>query len=302
MDERPAGERERKPSTDDDDLAPGTLLLGKYSVQSVLGRGSACTVYTATHVPLQRRVALKVLRRGPDRERRRARLLREARLLAEIEHPSIVKVFEHGAIDDETAFLALELLEGETLAQRVGRGVLPARDALLIAEPVLGALEEVHAHGVVHRDVTLENIFLEGDRVVLLDFGSGRPDAAVRLTGSAGPVGTPGHLAPEQLHPDIPVDARTDVYQLGVSIYRALTGAFPFAGSGGELFARILFEPALAPSKLRPDVPAAVDALVDKALAKAPTARFQSAAEMRGAVLRCLASRELPPTTRPRQG
>jgi eukaryotic-like serine/threonine-protein kinase len=268
-------------------LEPGTPMLGKYVIERLLGQGGSSTVYAARHLLLDRVVALKVLRNLPDGGAGRARLLLEARLLANLLHRNVVKIYEHGLVNDDTAFLALELLEGETLLARAVRGVVPVGEMLPIAAQILDALEEVHGQRVTHRDVTLGNVFLERDRVVLLDFGIGRTPDETRITDNAAPIGTPGYFAPEQLNSDIAVDARTDLYQLGVLIYRCINGRLPFEGAGGALFARILFERPDPPSTLRAGISASLDELLARALEKAPRNRFQTAAEMRDALSRC---------------
>ncbi len=268
----------------------GTLVAGKYRVGPVIGRGAYSTVYGATQEPMGREVALKVAGGATDDPVLRARFAREARFLAAIDHPNVVRVYELGWLESGPAAIAMERLVGETLQQRLDQvGPMTAAAAIPILRHVLDALIEVHGRAFVHRDLKPANVMLTGPRHApipkLLDFGIGKDLADhQRLTASGKFVGTPAYLAPEQMKPKHAVDARADLYTVGVLLFQMLTGRLPFTGNGVRVIMAVVGEPAPRLSTIRSDVAPALDALVDKALAKAPEERFQSAEEMSAAL------------------
>jgi len=220
----------------------GSVLDGKLRIESLLASGAAGDVYKAMHLGLGTHVAVKVLRPGGGEtaDIRKRRFLREARVAARLRSPHVVRVFDIVAGDGDLAYIVMELLEGETLAERVQRdGPLPVRDAVEFIRQAAHALGEMHDAGIVHRDVKPSNLFLElatdGTRKVkLLDFGV----AALRqpvsrdsgLTFSEAFIGTPRYMAPEQVRSSKSVDARADVWALGVTLHELLAGAPPFDG------------------------------------------------------------------------
>ena len=224
------------------------------------------------------------------------RFEREARILAELNHPRIVRYVAHG----RTAagqFIAMEWLEGETLADRLLRGRLEIAEATQLIETVAGALAVVHARGMVHRDIKPSNLFLTGKSIAgvkILDFGIAR--AGLFLSGS-GVVGTPGYVAPEQAQGARGVDARADVFALGVVLFECLTGRPAFvAGNVMALLAKILLEEAPRVRELRDDVPGPLDAFVAQLLAKDPALRPRDAAQVAGE-LRRLGEASAPPVS-----
>ena len=269
-------------------MTPDTI--GPYRIIRKIGEGGMGIVYAARDERLDRPVAIKMLRdsAGDARER----LWREARAAARVSHPNICQLFEVGEENGEL-FIAMELMEGESLAARLLRGPLVVADAIQVALPTLGALEALHRQGLVHRDLKPSNIFLTPHGVKLLDFGLARPVAGTAhadatLTAAAGIVmGTPGYMAPEQLLGQ-PVDGRGDLFSSGVVLFEMIAGKRPFSGDTGlQLSHAILYDrpPSLGGSSAI----AAVDRIIQRALAKQPEHRYQTpdalAQDLRNALL-----------------
>jgi eukaryotic-like serine/threonine-protein kinase len=275
----------------------GTILpvetgerIGPYRVLRELGRGGQALVYLAEDERLGRRVALKVLKQALDPEGRQLRRFRrESEITARLDHPGICTVFEagdHGGIP----FIAMRLVDGETLARGIeaARGAPdgPHRAAVLAAlfETVARTLHVAHEAGLVHRDIKPGNVMVTpGGDPVLMDFGLARDesgDSSVTMTG--GVMGTPAYVAPEMIDARRgPVDRRTDVYSLGVSMYEALTGRLPFeAPTRHELYHRILATEPEDPRSLRRDLPADLAVVVLTAMAKEPDRRYQTALDL----------------------
>ncbi|XYI01791.1 serine/threonine-protein kinase [Sorangium sp. So ce1128] len=302
----------------DEGMLPGT----RYRLLREIGTGASSTVYEAEHVDLGRRVALKVVsaeHSATDVVANRFR--REARVLSRLSHEHLVKVHDFGMAADGRLFCGMDLLEGETLDAVLVRGsAIDWRDALAMAVKVLSALELAHVEGLVHRDVKPENLFLTRPSgaaassslseagLKLLDFGlakclsedRGEADGVADATGAGeGParaaiaiVGTPEYMAPEQAASGR-IDGRADLYALGCVLYEMLTGRLPFVEP--SLVALLDAKIKGSPERLREraparQIPSFVDELVMRALARHPSVRFQSATEMREAVLKALAT------------
>jgi eukaryotic-like serine/threonine-protein kinase len=255
--------------------------IGRYRVLEKLGEGGMGVVYVAQDEQLGRRVAIKVLRSQSSDPAARARLTREARIAAAISHPLICQVHELGEWENQP-FIVMEVLAGTSLAARLAAGRLPTREAIGIAIQIGEALDALHRHGIVHRDLKPSNIFVTTAGIKLLDFGLARSiDAdvpAVTVTHAGAFVGTPQYSAPEQLQGG-PVDARTDLFSLGVVLFEMLTGRVPFhAPSLPALIHAVVYDPppALAGSATL----AAVDRVVHRALAKSPQDRYATAAAL----------------------
>lgn len=206
--------------------------MSQYELGEKIGRGGMGVVYRAHHLGLRRDVAVKFihahLMEDADAEEAVNRFLQEAMLVAQIDHPSVVRVFDTGRDDDGRPYIVMELLEGESLKDRLKRGPIPEAEALNIARQVLSALIEAHKLGIVHRDIKPGNIFLtKNGRVKLLDFGVAKALGGARLTSTGGMVGTAEYMSPEQAQ-GLPVDARSDLYGLGIVVYEMLTGQPPF--------------------------------------------------------------------------
>jgi serine/threonine-protein kinase len=256
---------------DDSLLCAGTVLGGAYRIVRLLGRGGMGVVYEAVQEGLGRRVAVKVLSAAHDPELLE-RFRREAIAAASLGHPSIVGVTDFRVSPGEPPFLVMDLLEGESLGRRVERtGPLAPSAVVAIASQVLAALDAAHARRIVHRDVKPDNVFLTStptakDVVKLLDFGIAKlaPEEAAPLTRAGEVIGTPAFMAPEQAD-GAQVDARTDLFAVGATMYFALTGRPP-----GEPLARV-----------RPRLARGLVAVVERALSPEPASRFATAEEMR---------------------
>ncbi|HEX9190399.1 MAG TPA: AAA family ATPase [Vicinamibacteria bacterium] len=258
--------------------------IGRYRVLQLLGEGGMGRVHLAEDERLRRRVALKTQKRRDSASRRR--FLREARAAARVSHPNVCPIFEVGD-EGRRPFLAMELLCGETLAARLGRGPLLPAEALDLAEDLLAALGALHEAGVVHRDVKPSNLFLTPHGGKLVDFGLARamPSEVARAIGTTADftlpglvIGTPGYMAPEQIlgHE---VDARADLFAAGALLYEALGGRRPFPGdSVVTVLSGTLYEEPTPLGGSREL--AALDAPIRRALAKRPAERYASAREM----------------------
>jgi serine/threonine-protein kinase len=267
----------------------GTVLDGKFQIEKALASGAAGDVYEALHLNLGSRVAVKVLRPGiPETaDIRRKRFMREARVAARLQSDHVVRVFDVVAPEKGPTYIVMELLRGETLAERLRReGALSVAEAVDLVLQAAKPLGEMHAEGIIHRDVKPSNLFLARDadgkeRIKLLDFGvaafqqpvpRGAGDSSITL--SAAIVGTPRYMAPEQVMSSRAVDARADVWALGVTLYELLAGRPPFDGQ--TVLAVLNQIEHQQPPRLddqRPGIPHALAALVHSCLAKDPAMR-----------------------------
>jgi serine/threonine protein kinase len=258
-------------------------VLGSYRITEELSTGGMGTVYRAQHELLARPAAVKVLRAGlTTRADAIGRFFTEARAVSAIRHPGIVEVFDFGYTDDGSAFLAMELLDGESLKSRIARGPLREHEARAIGVGIASALAAAHAKGIYHRDLKPDNVFvLAGDRPKLLDFGVAK--LTDRSEGFAQTVdgtllGTPSYMAPEQARAASAIDHRADLYSLGCILYEMAVGAPPFVGAAaGELIAKHLFEDAEPPRARGAAISPAFEAVIMKLLQKQPGDRFASA-------------------------
>ncbi len=263
-------------------FAPGTEIGRRYEVRSVLGTGGSAVVYEAFDRELKRRVALKVLRTDRTSEAALKRFRREVSIARDAASPRLVRVFDIGQAGD-TVFLTMELVEGESLRELLAHGPLPPRRAAAIAAEVLRALADLHALGIVHRDVKPGNVLLAATgEVKLADFGLARhwEGSETRVTETEGLVGTVEYLSPEQALGDH-LDARTDLYSLGVALFEMLAGKVPLRGESaiGTIVAHIRQEPADV-RKLRPETPAWLSAVVARLLAKDRERRYATAVDV----------------------
>ena len=262
-----------------------------YTIERELGRGGMATVYLARDTKHQRSVALKVLQPdlaaslGPERFRR------EITTAAQLQHPHILGVHDSGETADGRLWFTMPYVEGESLRDRLRRErQLPLEDALRITREIAGALDYAHESGVIHRDIKPENILLtkRGD-ALLADFGIARafaegastgasPGIGLTLTGLS--VGTPQYMSPEQAAGDRGLDTRSDVYALGTVVYEMLAGESPFTGPSQQaIIAKMLSTDAPSVRVLRPGIPAEMDAVLARALARVPADRWSSAGD-----------------------
>ncbi|HEY3356090.1 MAG TPA: serine/threonine-protein kinase, partial [Polyangia bacterium] len=267
-------------------------LVGNYRVSRLIGEGGMGVVYEAVHPVLGRRAAIKILKLGPDTPaaaRVVERFFNEARLVASLGHENIVEAFDFGEValgDLRSYYVIMELLEGESLRAALKRGPLDLPRLVRLGQQAAAALGAAHKNGVVHRDVKPDNLFLlrrpDGREVLkVLDFGiaklvgDGTP-LKEGLTRSGMMLGTPAFMSPEQCI-GRPVDARSDVYSLGLVLYEAATGQRAFArDTEPEIMAAQVRDAPPRPAELRPDLPAAFEAVLLRALAKRPEQRFAS--------------------------
>ena len=266
-----------------EDFAPGSRI-GDYVIERLIARGGCGNVYAAEHSVLGRRAALKILRRDLSSASDAVnRFVREARAVNAIRHPNIVDIYEFGRLSDGRPYHVMELIEGDELeAVLRNEGPFSPQRALEVLRPVVGAVEAAHKMGVIHRDLKASNIILGPQGAVkLLDFGIAKliDRSAIGVTTSTPigqHIGTPYAMAPEQIR-GTAVDARTDVYALGVLLFQLLTGRVPFPGDDNSEVERMhLVEDPPPPSKYV-DVDAAIDEVVLRCMQKVPDARYPSA-------------------------
>jgi hypothetical protein len=263
------------------------VIDGRFAVERACGSGGMGSVYRALDQKTGASVAVKVLHESHPQLRER--FDREARMLAALTHPSIVRYVAHGTTGADLHYLAMEWIDGETLKARLERQGIGAEESVPMIAAVADALADAHQHGVIHRDVKPSNLlFVGGDpkRVKLIDFGVARATAdTVRLTEAGSSVGTPGYMAPEQVRSVSDVDARADLFALGCVLYECLSGRRAFAGSDAvEVWIKIVLAQPTSLRVLAPELPEPLVALVEKMLAKEPGDRPLGAAEVAAAL------------------
>ncbi|MGE5140049.1 MAG: protein kinase domain-containing protein [Rudaea sp.] len=253
------------------------LLLGRYQIEEEIGRGGMGTICRAHDTLLDRDVAVKLLNEKGLGTAGRARLLNEARAVAQLNHPNIVAVYDAGEADGST-FVVMELVHGDSLQEKPPKEIA---EIVTIAQQVCAALAHAHAHGIVHRDLKLENVLITPDGVAkLADFGLAR-SVASRLTTEGGIVGTVFYLAPE-LALGQPFDGRADLYALGVMLYELTTGRLPFTAEDPlAIISQHLYAPVVPPRAHNASIPPGLEAVILQLMAKKPEDRPASAAEVR---------------------
>ncbi|HEU0034871.1 MAG TPA: serine/threonine-protein kinase [Kofleriaceae bacterium] len=275
-------------------LRIGDLIAGKYRLERQIGAGGMGVVFAATHVDLDQQVALKFLlddaAKNPEIT---TRFFREARAAVKVQSQHVARVTDVGRLESGTPFIVMEYLEGDDLENIVkDAGPLAIADAIRYLLQACEALAEAHALGIVHRDIKPANLFLalrpDGTRIVkLLDFGISKAAPAwadeklQSLTQTAAVIGSPRYMSPEQLRSSRDVDSRADIWALGVTLYELLGGKSPFArGTMPEVCASILKDEPESLAGLRPEVPAELEAVIRRCLAKEPDSRYRNVAEL----------------------
>ena len=275
--------------------------LNQYRLKHRIGAGGMGEVYLAEHQLLKRPCAIKLIRPGRATDPLAlARFEREVRSTAQLSHPNTVEIYDYGRTDDGTFYYVMEYLPGLNLADLVERsGPLPPERAIHLLRQACGALAEAHAAGLVHRDLKPANIFASRrggilDVAKLLDFGLVKPvatPAGAQLSQDGIITGSPAYMSPEQASGERAPDARSDLYSLGTVAYFLLTGRAPFDGINAI---RVLIaharDPVTPPSALRPEIPADLEAVVLRCMAKVPADRYQTAAELDRALADCAAA------------
>ena len=272
-------------------LRPGSRLIGKYEIVRPIGRGGFGLVYEAKHLGLRARVAIKVLRsEGRQHPQTLERFRREAWASAQIASPHVVRVTDVDVLEDGTPFIVMELLQGRDLeAELQERGRLPIRELVGYVLQAASAIHEAHLRGVVHRDLKPNNLFLAehgGTRSLkVLDFGLSKIASELSVTKTSAQLGTPLYMSPEQLRSAKGVDGRSDIWALGVILYRMLTLRTPFEGATAtDVMVGIMSQPAPELTRLAPNVPPELANVVMRALRKAPAERFQNVTELAAAL------------------
>lgn len=273
----------------------GQSIDDRYRLERELGSGGMAIVYLAEDLRHHRRVAIKVLRPELAQELGADRFLREIEMVAQLSHPNILPLHDSGNAGEHLLFYVMPWVEGQSLRDRIDReGQLPLDDALRVAGDVAEALAHAHARGIIHRDIKPENILLQAGQALVTDFGIAFAvdvSAADRLTNTGLAVGTPSYMSPEQAAGEREVDARTDVYSLGCVLFEMIAGEPPYTGPTAQaILARKAVEPVPRLRVVRDSVPGDVEALVNKALAKAPADRFATAAQFSEVIKRSLAN------------
>jgi serine/threonine-protein kinase len=257
--------------------------VGPYRVIEQLGQGGMATVYKAYHASLDRYVALKVMHAAFSEDPSfLARFQREARVVAKLDHPNIVPIFDF-ADHDGSPYLVMKFIEGETLKARLGRGPLARDEGLRIVDAVGQALSYAHGRGILHRDIKPSNVLLSPDgSVYLADFGLARiADASESTLSGDMLLGTPQYISPEQARGERNLDAGTDIYSFGVVLYELVVGRVPFTGDTPfSIIHDHIFTPLPLPQAINPNVPDTVQRVLLKALAKERADRFRSIEEL----------------------
>lgn len=277
------------------DRLTGKTIVDRYVIESLIARGGMAAVYRAHQMKLNRRVAIKILRPPPDSDENASfheRFRLEAETLAQLNHPNIVTVYDHGDFDDDQVFLAMEFVDGKRLTDALRDGPLPVERSLHLLLQVCEALRYAHRRGVVHRDLKPSNLLItetdDGDELVkVVDFGLVKlTEVDVTITSNGLILGSPHCMAPEQVRGQS-VDPRTDIYAMGVLLFRCLTGTYPFHGNNSTA-TMIAHLNQATPTffSVSPDleVPDGLENVVRRCLAKNPKQRFQSMEELQEAL------------------
>lgn len=280
----------------------GMVIAERYRLDREIGTGGMATVWAATHLTLNQPIALKFIEvAGPRTAALHERFLREARIAAAVRHRNVVDIIDFGTSSDGLPFMAMELLDGRTLAQRMDDAQpIPVHEVVRIMARVLSGLGAVHDAGLVHRDVKPENIFLvedaDGVYPKLLDFGISRSLDRMSEIKSVLPtlenaiVGTPQYMSPEQARGLPSIDHRSDIWSAGVMLFELMTGVLPFDSDAvGDIIIQIATQDPPDFALLRPDLAGSIEEVIKRAMSKDPDDRYRSAREMRTSLLAAVA-------------
>jgi serine/threonine protein kinase len=287
---------------------PGEVFAEKYVVEGVLGEGGMGRVLSARHIELERPVAIKVIHsewaRDPDSSRR---LVREARAAANLSSKNVACVYDLGRTPNGLPFIVMERLFGSDLGQLVQKGPLPPEKAVGYMIQALTALREAHARGIIHRDLKPQNMFLTKgptghDLIKVLDFGLAKdfarspdPNVSSKLTGMHMMLGSPHFMSPEQIRDAREVDARSDIWSIGATLYLLLTGRYPFVAPNAHVVcAKILSDKPESMLRYRANIPHELDRVVLRCMSRDPAARFATAEQLERALRGCLPSKTAP--------
>ena len=262
---------------------PALTQLGRYRITGELGRGAMGVVYKGEDPSLDRTVALKTVILYDDaagKDEYKKRFFLEAKAAARLSHPQVITVYDFGQ-EGDFAYMAMEFLKGKELRTRMKEGSISVPEAVHIAEQVAEGLGYAHEHGVVHRDIKPSNIMLlSHDKVKIMDFGIARMRASDHKTSTGIVLGTPKYMSPEQVGGSL-VDHRSDIFSLGVVLYEMLTNSKLFQGEDTPQIVHAVanYQPPV-PSRLNPEVPPMLDFVLERALKKDPSVRYQDAFEL----------------------
>lgn len=254
--------------------------LGKYQITEIVGHGGMATVYKGYQEEVDRYVAVKVLPPHPGQnERFIDRFRQEARTIAKLQHPHILPLYDYGN-DNDILYLIMPLIEGGSLREKITEGKLSLTEIERILSQVASALDFAHKQGIIHRDIKPDNVLLNNEGFALLsDFGIAKLLEGNALTTTGGLIGTPAYIAPEQAQ-NINVDNRADIYSLGIVVYEMLTGEQPYhSQTPVQVIFQHITEPSPRVHGKRDDLPAQIDEVLDRALAKNPLERYSTAQE-----------------------
>jgi eukaryotic-like serine/threonine-protein kinase len=269
----------------------GKLLNGRYRLMEVIDRGGMGKILRAIQEPIEREVAVKIMKAPEDKQAER-RFLLEAEMTARLDHPNTVRIYDYGRSDDDMVFIVMELLRGHSLRKEITRGPIEPLRLVRIAKQLCSALAEAHSQDVIHRDIKPSNVFMldhEEPFAKLLDFGLVKNlNASTELTQSGMVMGSPMYMSPEQVE-SRKIDQRSDIYSLGMSIYHALSGETPFEG---EFASVMMAQISRMPVRLQErnqlvDVPKLLEWTVFTAIQKQPSDRFQTIGQFRQALDAC---------------
>jgi serine/threonine-protein kinase len=273
--------------------------IGRYQIERVLGQGGMAVVFLANDPDLKRKVAIKLLpRQFVFSGEMRARFIHEAQIVAALRHQAIVPIYDFGEFDEQP-YLIMTFMPGGSLTRRIGEP-MPVDEVVTIINRLAPALDKAHAQGIIHRDLKPDNVLFDEDEFPYLsDFGIAR---LAEATQSMTIIGTPAYMSPEQVNGDGQLDGRSDIYALGVIVFEMLTGRPPYeADTPAKLMFKHVHEPVPNILAVQPDLPPMCQEVIARAMAKAPTARFERAVRLSQSLSQALPSLSVQAVVKPEQ-